>query len=104
MLLFSCAQESDITLLEKRINELVGVVEHHQKNKISDYLAKDFLTAKSANKAQFLLFVDYQLNRNKNISMVLVDENMITNKNSFDVTFRILLLVLIVCFLKEVGL
>lgn len=92
LLLFSCSQESDIALLEKRIDELVDAIEHHQKNKISNYLAKDFLTAKNANKAQFLLFVRYQLKRNKNISVVLVDKNIIYNKNSFDVTFRVLLL------------
>ena len=92
LLLFSCSQEPDIDLLEKRIKELVSVIEHHQQSKIIDYLAKDFLTAANANKAQFLLFARYQLKRNKNISIVLVDKDIIDNKNSFDVTFRILLL------------
>ena len=92
LLLFSCSQEPDIELLEKRIKELVSVIEHHEPNKIGDYFAKDFLTTANANKAQFLLFARYQLKQNKNISIVVVEKNIINNKNNFDVTFRVLLL------------
>lgn len=90
--LISCAKEREVTLLNNRIGELVNVVEHHKKNQLSEYFAKDFLTAKNTNKAQFLLFVRYHLKRNKSISIVVVDKNIIENKNSFDVTFRVLLI------------
>ena len=66
--LFSCSQESDIAVLNKRINDLEKVIEQHQESKVSSYLAKDFVTNKSLNKAQFLLFIRYQLKQNKHIS------------------------------------
>ena len=89
--LFSCAQESDIAALNNRLDELGDIVEQHKKNKINDFLAKDFATTKFSNKAKFLLFIRYQLRRNKNISIVIADKDVIKNNTDFDVTFRILL-------------
>ena len=89
--LFSCSQESDIAVLNKRINDLEKVIEQHQESKVSSYLAKDFVTNNSLNKAQFLLFIRYQLKQNKNISVILVDKEIAKNNNLFDVTFRVLL-------------
>lgn len=89
--LFSCAQETDIAALSNRLEELENIVEQHQKNKINDFLAKDFATTKFSNKAKFLLFIHYHLRRNKNISIVVVDKELINNNANFDVTFRVLL-------------
>lgn len=90
--LFSCSQESDITVLNNRISELIGFVEDHQESKVSDYLAKDFLTAENLNKTQFLLFIRFHLKRNKNISIVILDKDVIANNDYYDVTFKVLLL------------
>lgn len=92
LLIFSCAEEeSDISALNSRISELTTIVEQHD-NKVSDYLAEDFVTAKKLNRAQFLLFLNYHGKRNKNISIITLDKNIIKNKADFDVTFRVLLL------------
>ena len=89
--LFSCSQESDIAALNNRLDELEDIVEQHQKNNINDFFAKDFTAARFSNKAKFLLFIRYQLKRNKNISIVIVDKEIIKNTTVFDVTFRVLL-------------
>ena len=89
--LFSCGQESDIAALNNRLDELEDIVEQHEKNKINDFFSKDFTTARYSNKAKFLLFIRYQLRRNKNISIVIVDKDAIKNNAVFDVTFRVLL-------------
>lgn len=89
--LFSCSQESDIAALNNRLDELEDIIEQHKKNKINDFLAKDFTVAKYSNKAKFLLFIRYQLRRNKNISIVISDKEVIKNNAVFDVTFRVLL-------------
>lgn len=89
--LFSCAQETDIAALNDRLDELEAVVEQHQTNKINDFFAKEFATTRFSNKAKFLLFVRYQLKRNKNISIVIIDKETIKNNTAFDVTFRVLL-------------
>ena len=92
LILFSCAkEESDISALNTRISELTNIVEQHD-NKVRDYLSDDFVTTKSLNKSQFLFFINHHFKRNKNISIVMLDKNIIKNKTFFDVTFRVLLL------------
>ena len=90
--LFSCNKGSDISALNSRINELTDVLEQHQERKIKNYLAKDFLTSKSASKPQFILFARYHFKRNKNISVVITNKQVIKNNKGFDVIFRVLLL------------
>ena len=92
LILFSCSEESDVAAINKRVNELEIVVEKHQENKLKSYLAKDFVTAKNLNTAQFLLFSRYQLNRNKNISIVIIEKDVVSNNQKFDIEFRVLLL------------
>lgn len=87
----SCNKESDITVLHNRIDELVDIIEDHKESKLSDYLAKDFVTEKNLNQSQFLLFARYHLKRNKNISIIIVDKDVIVNNDIFDVKFRVLL-------------
>ena len=87
----SCNKESDITVLHNRIDELADIVEDHKENKLSDYLAKDFVTGENLNQSQFLLFSRYHLKRNKKISIIIVDRNVIVNNDVFDVKFRVLL-------------
>ena len=89
--LFSCSQESDIEALNNRLDELEDVVEQHQTKKITDFFAKNFTATRYPNKAKFILFARYQLKRNKNISIVIIDKETIKNNTAFDVTFRVLL-------------
>lgn len=90
--LFSCSEESELSLVNKQITGLIKIVEQHQYNKLNQYIAKDFQTTSNLNKSQFLIFTRHHIKRNKNISIILLDKEVINNVDGFDVTFRALLL------------
>lgn len=92
LILFSCDKTSELSQLNQKINGLVDAVERHDKKDIGDILSGDFLTAKNLNKIQFLLFVNYHFQRNKSISISIMDKEIRLNKKYADVIFKVLLL------------
>jgi len=89
---FSCSKTSDVDVLNQRIDELVNFIEKHKEQEIINYLSDDFSVAKRFNKTQFLLFSRYHLKRNKNISISVIDKEIILNESYADVTANVLLL------------
>ena len=90
--LFSCDKKSELSLLNQKIDELVGAVESHKLEDIKGILANDFMTANNLNKIQFLLFANHHLKRNKSISIAVIDKEIRFNEKNADVIFKVLLL------------
>ena len=86
--LLSCDKTSELSLLNQKVDELVDAAESHKLSDIKGMLASDFLTTKNLNKTQFLIFVNHQFKRNKNI----LDKEVRFNEKNADVIFEILLL------------
>ena len=90
--LLSCDKASELSQLNLRIDKLVSAVENHMIGDIKTILANDFMTIKSLNKIQFLLFVNHQFKRNKSISISVLDKDVRLNEKKADVIFKVLLL------------
>ena len=90
--LLSCDKTSELSLLNLQVDKMVSAVENHKIGDVKTILANDFLTVKSLNKIQFLLFVNHQFKRNKNISISVLDKDVKLNEKNADVTFKVLLL------------
>lgn len=90
--LLSCDKTSELSLLNQKVDELVDAAESHKLSDIKGMLASDFLTTKNLNKTQFLIFVNHQFKRNKNISISILDKEVRFNEKNADVIFEILLL------------
>lgn len=80
----SCDNKSDKDMLNQRVNELVDIIEAHKEQNIKDYLAKDFSVANRFNKNQFFQFVRHHLKRNKNISISVINKEIVFNGLSAD--------------------
>ncbi len=90
--LISCNKSSDVDALSHRIDEFVTLVEERKEQELTNYLADDFLVVKRFNKTQFILFSRYQIKKNKNISISVIDKEITLNENYADVTANVLLL------------
>lgn len=88
----SCDKADDKDLLNQRVNELVDVIEEHKEQDIKNYFANDFSVAKRFNQNNFFLFVRYQIKRNKNISISLMNKDIKFHGTYADVTADVLLL------------
>lgn len=88
----SCSKSNDKDLLNQRVNELVNLIESHKEQNIKEYLSEDFSVASKFNKTQFSQFVRYHLGRNKNISISLINKEIIFNGVTADITADALLL------------
>ena len=88
----SCSNEDKMTLLNNKVNALINDIELHNLKNIKSYLTNDFSVAKRFNKAQFDFFLQYQLKNNKNISISILDKELVSNAQSVDISAKVLLL------------
>lgn len=92
MSLFSCNKTSEVDMLSQRIDELITLVEKHKHSDIDAYLTQRFSVAQRYNKKQFFQFVNYQMMRNKTISVTLIDKDILFNDDYADVSANVLVL------------
>lgn len=92
ILSISCSDESPENRLSVRISELTETIESRDVQVLKSFLATDFSAGPELNKARFIIFVNYQLKRNKNILVSLSDVKERMQKESADVEATVLLL------------
>ena len=88
----SCSNEDKMTRLNTRVTSLINDIELHNTKNIKNYLTNDFSVAKRFNKTQFNFFLQYQLKNNKNITISILDKELVLNSQSVDITAKVLLL------------
>lgn len=88
----SCTKDSDEDVLNRRVNELVAVIENHDAKSMRQYLSDDFSAGKKFKNDKFFMLVHYHFKRNKNISINILNKDIKFNKVNADVTAEVLLL------------
>ena len=88
----SCSNDDKMELLNNRVNSLINDIELHKVKNIKSYLTNNFSVAKRFNKSQFNFFLQHQLKSNKNISISILDKELVPNSQSVDITAKVLLL------------
>lgn len=84
--LFACSEMSEKDILKQRVDELISIIESHKSSKIKKYLAADFSAGKDFDATRFSLFIQYQLRKNKKISILRTNETIILNGFQADIT------------------
>ena len=88
----SCSNEDKMTRLNTRVTSLINDIELHNTKNIKNYLTNDFSVAKRFNKTQFNFFLQYQFKNYKNITISILDKELVLNSQSVDITAKVLLL------------
>lgn len=90
--LVSCSKNNDVDILKQRITDLTSAIEKHDEQGLNDYLSSDFSVSERFNKTQFFLFIRYHFKNNNNISLTILNKDIILHENYADVTADVLLL------------